>query len=634
VVRGAYEAVNSRFAELVLEEAEDGDTVWIHDFHLFLLPELLRRSGRRLHIGFFLHTPFPSSETFRILPEREAILEGLLGADLIGFHTYGYLRHFRSSLLRVLGVESEIDSVQRRDHVAHLAVHPIGHDHAGFSKALGTPEFQDALEAHREGLAGRHLVLGVERLDYTKGIPQKLAAIRRFLELYEDWRRKAVFVLIAVPSRQGIREYDELTEEVQREVGALNGDFGAVGHVPVQFLHQSFPQAELAALYALAEACVVTPLVDGMNLVAKEFVACKAVAPEARPGALVLSEFAGAANELFEALFVNPYDVTATARAIAAALELPEDERQRRTEAMGPRLVRNDAAAWARQFLAALASTAIRPKALAAEDASLADLAREIAGRVREGARLALYLDYDGTLRGFTADPSAAVPDDDLRELLAGLARRTSVTIVSGRPSAFLERHLAPLGVGLVAEHGFVTRRASAGDHADEWEEPVPPVDLAWKDRLRPILQQAVDLTPGAMLEEKRSALVWHYRRADPEFGAWRAHGLLAELTDATSSLPVVVHHGRKIVEASSQLVNKGAAVSRLVAEDEADIVVAVGDDQTDETMFALELPHGIEFHTIGVGAGASRARIRSDIPGLRVFLRTLLESLEGRDPE
>jgi len=621
----AYEAVNRRFVEVVLEHTRPGDAIWIHDFHLFLAPRMLREARSDVRIGFFLHTPFPSSELFRTLPEREALLEGVLGADLIGFHTYSYLRHFRSALLRVLGVESEMDAVRCRDHTARLGVHPIGHDHAGFAAALAAPEFARVFHEHGAELGARQLVLGVERLDYTKGVPQKLAAIRRFLEQSPELRRGTVFLLVAVPSRQGIREYDLLTEQVQREVGALNGEFGSVGRVPVQFLHQNLPLTELAALYALADVCVVTPLIDGMNLVAKEFIACKAVAPEARPGVLVLSEFAGAAQEMSEALLVNPYDIDAVAATIAQGLQLAEGERRRRTAAMGPRLVRRDAKAWAQKFLSELAALDTSPPcARAGED--LATLAEELARAALDGRRVALFLDYDGTLRAFTADPDAAVPDAGLRALLRGLAAREAldVAIVSGRPSEFLERHLGDLGVTLVAEHGYCWRRA----HAPSWEHVHPDVDASWKGDVRPILQQAVDLTPGTTLEEKRSALVWHYRRAEPDFGAWRAHLLLAELTDVTASLPVVVHLGRKIVEVSSQLFSKGTAVRYLVGELAPAIVLAAGDDQTDETMFALDLGPRVLLHTIGTGEGPSRAQRRTDIDGLRACLERLQRTL------
>lgn len=621
-----YEAVNKRFAEVVLRHAKPGDTVWIHDFHLFLLPRMLRDAGIGLRIGFFLHTPFPSSDLFSILPEREALLTGLLGADLIGFHTYGYLRHFRSTLLRVLGAESEVNSARQRDHVVQLGVHPIGHDHAGFAAALASPEFTQSLADHQSQLGSRRLVLGVERLDYTKGIPQKLAAIRHFLLDHREWRKRVLFVLIAVPSRQGISEYDELTEEVQREVGAINGEFGAIGYVPLQFLHQSFPQTELAALYALADICLVTPLVDGMNLVAKEYIACKTVCKDVKPGVLVLSEFAGAAHEMSDAFLVNPHDVGAVATAIADGLEMPDHERRRRTEAMGPRLIRNDANAWARRFLGALENAAIPIKA--EERDSLDELAKTFASAVRDGKRVALFLDYDGTLRGFTSNPSDAVPSEGLRTLLRDLASHelVNVAIVSGRPGDFLEQHLGDLGLDLVCEHGFRWRRIGS----ERWEPVHPGVNIAWKDLVRPVLERAADNTPGSSLEEKHSALVWHYRRADPEFGPWCANNLLSELTDVTASLPVVVHHGHKIVEIASQLVSKGAVVRRLIAEYGPAIGLAAGDDQTDETMFALQPDMVVDLHTVCVGDGPSRARWRSDMPRLRSFLEALLTQLNG----
>ncbi len=300
-----YELVNQRFADAVLSIANDGDTVWVHDYHLFLLPALLRRSKKALKIGFFLHTPFPSSETFRVLPERAALLTGLLGADLVGFHTYNYLRHFRSSVLRVLGVEAEVDTVWHQGRALKLGVYPIGHDRSGFEKARRSVLFRRSLDTYGAEIGDRILILSVERLDYTKGLPEKLAAIREFLRRNPEQRGRVLFLIIAVPSRQGIKAYDELTRRVQREVGAINGDYSSVGHSPVRFMHRGLSQAKLAALYALADVCLVTPLIDGMNLVAKEFIDGKRNAEGERPGCLILSEFAGAAQEMSHALSVN-----------------------------------------------------------------------------------------------------------------------------------------------------------------------------------------------------------------------------------------------------------------------------------------------------------------------------------------
>ena len=619
-----YKAANQKFAEAVLEVADEGDSVWIHDYHLLLLPQLLRESGRKLRIGFFLHTPFPSSEIFRALPDRQELLHGLIGADVIGFHTYNYLRHFRSSLLRVLGIESQMDAVWIDEHPIHLGVYPIGHDHEGFSAVLNGEDFDAAVAGQAQNLTNKHLVLSVERLDYTKGIPQKLQAIRIFLERNPKWRDNVLFVIIAVPSRQGVQEYTDLTEEVQQEVSSINGEFGSVGHSPVQFLFQTFAQSELAALYALAEVCLVTPLVDGMNLVAKEFIACKHAYEDATPGVLVLSEFAGAAQEMSHALLVNPYDVRQVADSMATALSMEVGDRTARTVAMGSRLVRTDAAAWARHFMGDLERVELR-KRVEARRTSLLQLADSLAGRARNGEPLALFLDYDGTLRGFVDDPDAAVPDEDLCPLLQSLTQHMSVSVVSGRPRAFLERHFGGLGITLVAEHGYRWSRAES----PPWELVHPGIDVSWRDDLRQHLQQAADLTPGAAVEEKQSSIVWHYRRAEPEFGLWQARGLLAELTDVTANLPVSVHHGNKIVEVASQLVSKGIAVKRLLGDWNPRIALAAGDDQTDETMFALEseLEH-VDFITVNVGKSSTRAQRRTDISGLRAFLERLRDLL------
>lgn len=342
-----YQQVNRKFADQILALAEPGDRVWIHDYHLMLAPQMIRNEVRNLKVGFFLHTPFCSSEIFRALPHRSEILKGLLGADLIGFHTFNYLRHFRSSLLRILGWESEMDSIWMDDRKVRMDVYPIGHNHEAIERAISAPDFIAEREKIRTDLAGKRMILNVERLDYTKGLPEKLSAMRRFLERYPDRRNEVLFVLIAVPSRQGVKEYDELTEDVQREVGAINGEFGNFGHMPVQFLHRSFPMEQLAAFYALSEICMVTPLRDGMNLVAKEFVAAR----DDEDGVLILSTLAGASRELVEALLVNPFDIGETADAIRVALEMSRDERRQRMRLMRGTVKENNVYRWAGRML-------------------------------------------------------------------------------------------------------------------------------------------------------------------------------------------------------------------------------------------------------------------------------------------
>ena len=619
----SYRRVNQKFADVIMEVADEGDQVWIHDYHLFLVPKMLRGLKKGLRVGFFLHTPFCSSEIFRVLPDRAELLKGVLGADVIGFHTYGYLRHFRSSLLRVLGMETEVEGLWHDGREVHMGVYPIGHNHAGFDQVMQDPDFPNTVANHRVDLAGKRMILNVERLDYTKGLPQKLAAMRRFLEQNPDKRDDVLFVLIAVPSRQGVKEYDDLTEEVQREVGAINGEFGKVGHSPVQFLHRGFPISDLAAFYATAEVCLVTPLRDGMNLVAKEFLDCQRPEFSVRPGVLILSEFAGAANELSHAIQVNPHDVDEVAAALNRALEMPDEERRKRIEAMQSRIRHQDSGVWARRFLKDLDKVPQREERVVVME--MKPLAARIAKLAASGKKLGLFLDYDGTLRDFVDVPDQAVPDANLPELLRELAtyQGLSVAVVSGRAPVFLEKHLGGLGVTLVGEHGYRWMDGGTGD----WALFNPHVNTEWKPAIREHLEQVSLLTPGTHVEEKQSALVWHYRKADPEFSLWRARGLLEELTSMAANLPVTVHHGQKIVEISSVQVSKGEAVDHLIRSRECEIALVAGDDQTDETMITLS-PEGVDFYSVKVGKGPTRAAYRTDITGMRVFLEELRAEL------
>lgn len=620
----AYQRVNRKFAEAILEVAQPGDQVWVHDYHLFLVPTMLRSLGaENLRVGFFLHTPFCSSEIFRALPNRTELLDGVLGADMIGFHTYSYLRHFRSSLLRVLGREAEMDGLRHDGREVKMGVYPIGHNHVGFDKVMNDPGFPAILLRHRKALASKRMVLNVERLDYTKGLPQKLGAMRRFLELHPDKVEEVLFVLIAVPSRQGVGEYDELTEDVQREVGAINGEFGTVGHSPIQFLHRGFPMADLAAFYATAEVCMVSPLRDGMNLVAKEFLDCQRPEHTQVPGILILSEFAGAANELAQAIHVNPYDVDEVAHAINRALEMPIEERSRRIEAMQPRIRKQDSGIWAARFLKELNEVPDPEDHVVGLD--MRPLATTIIDGVKAGKHVGLFLDYDGTLRDFVDVPDQAVPDKELPKLVRDLAAQhgISLAIISGRSPDFLEKHLGGLGATLVGEHGY--RWLDGGE--GEWELLNPYVNTDWKESILEHLEQASLMTPGTHVEEKQSSIVWHYRKADPEFGEWRAKDLLEEVTSMAANLPVTVHHGQKIVEVSSLQISKGEAVDFLIDRWKCDMTLVAGDDQTDETMIGLH-PDGVEFYAVKVGKGNTRAQYRTDIPGLRLLLETIHSSL------
>ena len=345
-----YEAVNRRFADVVASHWQDGDTIWVHDYHLLRVPALVRQQIPDARIGFFLHIPFPNPELFFTLPTRSWLLEGMMGADLVGFHTRRYRGHFTAALRRLFGLE--MDAQQRvpwDGRSVRLGVFPMGVDAADIAARSATPGVRELAQEFRTGV--ERLIVGVDRLDYSKGIPRRLLALRRLLEKHPEWRGAVRLVQVAAPSRGGVGAYRELRWEVEGLVGRINGKFGTPTWTPVHYMYQSVQGELLLALYRAADAFLVTPLRDGMNLVAKEFVASRTDGD----GILLLSEFAGAADELGEALLVNPYDVDGVADTIHRALTMDEAERRRRMRALRARVASHDVDWWANDFLAALA---------------------------------------------------------------------------------------------------------------------------------------------------------------------------------------------------------------------------------------------------------------------------------------
>ncbi len=613
-----YEKANQRFADKVLEIANPGDLVWVHDYQLMLVPAMLHAAMPELKIGFFLHTPFPSFETFRCHPKRNDLVKGMLGADLIGFHTFGYMRHFRSAVLRLLGIESEISVIRTDpDHRAELGVFPIGINGAKFEETLNSPEFTDRLAEMRASDSDKRIVLSVERMDYTKGILHRIEAIERFLENLED-RDKIKFIFVSVPSREGVEEYQELRAEVEARIGRINGTYATLRSSPIRFIHGSVDFVDLCALYAQSDVGLVTPLIDGMNLVAKEYIACQ----RENAGVLILSEFAGAAGELFNALLVNPYDAEGVAEALREALAMPNEEKILRNKPMRERVLKYDARYWARSFIDQLG--AAREEVTTPEGSRIEELAQRLRTAVAAEKRIALFLDYDGTLREIVRDPGAAKPNEGVQTLLESLRDRPNlgVTLISGRTSDDLEAWLGDYPFNLVAEHGAVLRRAGA----EEWERLDAGVSYAWKEELLEILRSYERTTPGSFVEEKKTSLVWHYRNTDPEFGTWKAHQLAMELGAIMANQPVEIRQGRKIIEASSSQISKGAAVKQLLQEMDYDLALCAGDDQTDESMFELNLPNLL---TLKVGSNPSRAKYRlHDPPEFRKFLQDALAAL------
>jgi trehalose 6-phosphate synthase/phosphatase len=599
----AYRDANERFTAAILERLRPDDLVWVHDYQLMLVPRMLREAAPDVRVGFFLHIPFPAADVFRILPQRDAILEGLLGADLVAFQTHEHLGAFRGSVLQALGIESRMDRVEVGGRSVALEARPIGivpdeWERLVTEDAAVARRVRDLRAQHQ----GRHLVLAVDRLDYTKGIPERLRAFRRFLVTRPGWRGRVTLVQVAVPSRERVPRYAELRREVSELVGEINGELGTPDWTPLIYLRRSVSQTELAALYAAADVAWVAPLRDGMNLVAKEYVACQ----RDRGGVLLLSEFAGAAREMGEAIRVNPYDQPGSVDALERALTMPDDERLERQAALLERVRRNSALAWAERFVADLA-TAVHERSDEAEvvpEPSVGAVQRAF----RSAARRILYLDYDGTLVPLAARPADATPGPEVAEIVAGLARRrgTTVVIISGRPAADLERWFGHLRrVWLVAEHGALLR--APGDKT--WQPMRPGADMGWKDRVRPVLDHFAARAPGSTVEEKEFALAWHYRQVEPEFGDWLAAEVAATLDQQLGGTELAVLRGNKVVEVRFAWATKGEVATRVRDVDPPpDFELAIGDDRTDEDLFE-RLP--AEAWTIRVGRGATRARFR-----------------------
>jgi trehalose 6-phosphate synthase/phosphatase len=623
----AYVRANEIFRDEILKHVRANDLVWIHDYHFLLLPQMLREAMPDISIGFFLHVPFPSSSVFRILPRREELLRGMLGADYLAFHTHRYLQHFRTSIMRLLGLTSQMDRIEVERRTIRLDALPIGIAPHQFSelltKSAGTKK-QLAELKQRFGFC--KILLGVDRLDYTKGIPERLRAYRKFLQDFPEWRGKVVLIQVAVPSRERVPKYSRLRREVDELIGEINGDWSTPNWSPITYLRRNLPQSELAALYAAADVALVTPLRDGLNLVAKEYVACKS----AGDGVLVLSEFAGAAAEMGEALLVNPYDEAAMSVAIDRALTLAETEKRERMIALYRRVHKNNVFNWGERFIKnSIQAVQTRSEQPQGEPVPLDS--DQLTGAFKEAEARLVLLDYDGTLAPYATLPQNAVPSPHVMNLLKRLSNdeHSTTALISGRSRADLDRWFGTIpNLWLAAEHGAILWSPISRN----WEESHLAGSDEWKHRVQPILEHFVDRTPGSFIEEKEFSLVWHYRMSDPEFGDWLANDLVANLNQMLADAPLKAVKGQKTVEVKSLWANKGQVYSRLVSPDQLpDFIMAAGDDVTDEDLF-MQLPQ--DAWTIHIGRNRSKAKYYLSNPGEMVILLTrLLESGDTSSP-
>jgi trehalose 6-phosphate synthase/phosphatase len=545
-----------------------------------------------------------------------------MGADVLGFHTFAYMRHFVSSLLHIEGVEADIDRVRIGDREVLLGAFPMGVDTAQFAALAEDPDVMAEAAAIRRDANGRQIVLGVDQLDYTKGIPRRLQAVERLLEREPALRDAMRYVQVAVPSRGEVDAYERFKQQVEKSVGAINGSWGTLRSAPVHYVNRSISVRQLVALYCAADVMLVTPLRDGMNLVAKEFAASRVD----DDGVLVLSEFAGAAAELDGAVIVNPYDVDAVAACIRRALAMPVGERHARMRALRRRVQEHDVHVWAASFLERLDSVQqLDRSAVARPEPSLVTALT----RAQRSGTLHLLLDYDGTLVPLARSPELAAPDEEVLELLEALAAAPMIhlDIVSGRPFQTLEAWFGHLDVSLWAEHGFWHRPSKeAAWHA------AANVAADAMERIRPILEQFTASTPGAHIEVKTASLAWHYRRAQREFGARQAHELRMLLGDALSNQPFEVLEGHKVIEVRLRGVSKALVAQRMSPSHAHALIIAIGDDRTDEDLFAALPASSL---TVSVGRRPTRAKFRiDDYRAVRQILRLLLAESRAASPD
>ncbi|KAJ3145866.1 Trehalose-6-P synthase/phosphatase complex synthase subunit [Geranomyces michiganensis] len=630
----AYQQVNQAFADEVAEMTNDGDIIWVQDYHLMLLPTMLRErllehNKKDVKIGFFLHTPFPSSEIYRILPVRKQVLLGVLNCDLLGFHTYDYARHFMSSCTRILGLHTMPNGVEFEGRVVHVGTFPIGIDTDKFAEGLKTQKISQRIQQLKDKFKGVKLIVGVDRLDYIKGVPQKLHALELFLSQHPEWIEKVVLVQVAVPSRQDVEEYQNLQRVVNELVGRINGRFGTIDYAPIHFMHRSVQFDELVALYAVADACLVSSTRDGMNLVSYEYI----VSQQDRHGVLILSEFAGAAQSLNGSIIVNPWNTAELSQAIHDAVTMPDDLRKANHQKLYRYVTKYTAAYWGLTFVKELQRVTEQYAPQNLPKLSFDSVVEKFTKSTR---RKIIFLDYDGTLTTTHKLPEFAKPSS---AVLDSLKRLTSmpdvyVYILSGRSRMHLDLWFAETGVGLSAEHGCfykhpqklgedfadpdaedgdegfggvenggpdfattttTTPAGAAGGAANNGATPTPTgaangnggkgaeifrrrsnngwlalvdqVDSSWRDTIRPLFQHYTERTPGSFIEEKEINLTWHYRNADPEFGGWQSAELQINLEKILSHMPVSIILGNKTLELRPSMVDKATAARAILKD-------------------------------------------------------------------
>lgn len=649
----AYVSANKIFADKVMEVINpDEDYVWVQDYHLMVLPTFLRKRFNRVKLGFFLHSPFPSSEIYRTLPVRDDILRGLLNCDLIGFQTFDYARHFLSCCSRMLGLKYE----SKRGHIGldyfgrtvYIKILPVGVHMGRLQSVLNQPATSTKVKEIQVQFKGKRLIVGVDDMDIFKGISLKLLAMEHLLEQHKELHGKLVLVQIVNPARSSGKDVQEEKRETYLTAERINEIYGTPDYQPVILIDRPVARDEKSAYYAVAECCIVNAVRDGMNLVPYKYIVCRQKTPQMdealgvkkdspHTSMLVVSEFVGCSPSLSGAIRVNPWDIGAVADALNLAITMPESEKQLRHEKHYKYISSHDVAYWARSFLQDLERACqdhfskrcwgiglglgFRVVSLSPSFRKLS--VAHIVAAYKRTSRRAIFLDYDGTVVPQTS--IIKTPSSEVISVLGTLCSdpKNTVFIVSGRGRSQLSEWLSPCEMlGIAAEHGYFIRWNKSSD----WETSTLPADLDWKKIVEPVLRLYTEATDGSNIETKESALVWHHQDADPDFGCFQAMELMDHLENVLANEPASVKRGQHIVEVKPQGVSKGLVAEKVLSKmvnsgQPPDFVMCIGDDRSDEDMFesilttvsSPYLPDTPEIFACTVGRKPSKAKYYLD---------------------
>ena len=622
----AYQKVNQLYAEVILKYVNEDDLLWIHDYHLMLLPSLIRNKFPNISIGYFQHIPFPSFEVFRLLPWRVELLEGILGADLIGFHTYDYQRHFMSCVRRLLGHETFFNRIRLDERIVKIDAFPKGIDYDYFhetaknlKKNIGAREssIHVELQEYLRISKDRKILLSIDRLDYTKGIPDRIKAFELFMKTYPEYIEKVSLFLFVRPSRENVDDYKDLKKQMDELVGSINGMYGTIGWMPIWYFYKALNRIEMIELYSCADVALITPTRDGLNLNAKEYIACKTD----KTGVLILSEMAGAAKELGESVIVNPNNRIEVADAIYQAMNMPESEQIERNSILQKRLQIYNEERWANDFMKGLTEVKKLQETNYTRKVT-SSVINTLVEKYKTAKKRIIFLDYDGTLTGFHKDPQMAMPDDELYSIMNKLtsSKNNTIVVISGRDKETLLKWFDRYDkrLAFIAEHGVWNKNPGA-----EWAMN-SHIEKDWMDIIEPVLQNFVDRTPRAFIEYKNYSLVWHYRDADPDMGQQRAWELKDDLKNFIANLNLEIMDGDKVIEIKNAGINKGIAALGKLGNSEFDFIFAIGDDWTDEYTFN-SMPESA--YTIKVGTKTTAAKYYiNDVKSVRELLKQFEE--------